>query len=103
MEYGVMSEKDYPYQAVQGYCNAYDVIQNSKLTNFGRVKEDSHDGLVNAVYNYGAISVGVEAGNLQFYKDGIFGRKNGDCGKQPNHAVVVVGYGGEGEDKFWLI
>jgi C1A family cysteine protease len=103
MEYGVMSEKSYPYQGTQGYCNAYDVIQNSKLSGFKKTKVNNHSALVNAVANFGAVSVGVEAGNLQDYKSGIFGKKTKDCGKQPNHAVVVIGYGGSGDDKYWII
>lgn len=103
MEYGVMSEKDYPYQAVQGYCNAYDTIQNSKLSGFKKAPENSHSGLINAVANYGAISVGVEAGKLQDYQQGIFGKNAGDCGKEPNHAVVVIGYGGSGSEMYWIV
>jgi C1A family cysteine protease len=50
-----------------------------------------------------AIAVGVEAGNLQNYKSGIYGSNKQDCGEQPNHAVVVIGYGGSGNDKYWIV
>lgn len=59
--------------------------------------------MINAIYQYGAISVGVESSNLQYYKSGIFGKNSSDCGTQPNHAVVIIGYGGSDDNKYWII
>lgn len=98
-----MLEKDYKYKGVQGYCDAYDVVSNSKISNYVRVKENSHQGMIDAIYQFGAVSVGVEADNLQHYKSGIYGRTTKDCGTNLNHAVVAIGYGGSGDNKYWII
>merc|ERR1719401_1780198 len=37
---------------------------------------------------------------LKLYQGGIF---SGDCTSQPNHAVVVVGYGTDNGQDYWLI
>jgi C1A family cysteine protease len=102
-EYGLMSEKDYPYYGEQGYCEAESIVDNSKIARFARVPQDSHNGLKNAIKNKNAVSIGVEAGKLQYYKEGVFGKNKNDCGNQPNHAVVAVGYGGNDNDGYWII
>jgi C1A family cysteine protease len=94
-----MFEKDYKYRGAVRSCKADELMENSQLKDIGRVKRNSHSGLVNAVYNFGGISVGIEAGNLQDYQKGIFAKTAGQCGEQPNHAVVVVGYG----DSYWIV
>ena len=89
-EYGVMRERDYPYQAVQGSCQAYDYINNSMPSDYAYTIEGDYDSMMHATVNFGAISVGIEASGLQDYSTGIFGKTSASCGFQPNHAVVIV-------------
>lgn len=102
-EYGVMLESDYPYLAVQGYCGAYQVITNSKVTKAARTMTGNYKSMKTAVFNFGSISVGIDAGQLQNYHSGIFGKESGSCTTVPNHAVNVIGYGEENGDKFWIV
>merc|ERR1712185_518499 len=43
------------------------------------------------------VSVTVNAGQLQFYANGVV---SGSCSGQINHAVIAVGYGTDGLDYF---
>jgi hypothetical protein len=49
------------------------------------------------------VTVGIEVeltGGLRLYQGGIF---SGDCTSDVNHAVVVVGWGSEDGQDYWLI
>ena len=68
------------------------------------VKSNSHNSLRTALYNYGSISIGLLADNLQNYKSGIFGRTTKDCpSTDANHAVNLVGYGSEAGNLYWIV
>merc|ERR1739841_263005 len=43
------------------------------------------------------VSVTVNAGDMQFYANGVV---TGGCSGQINHAVIAVGYGSDGQDYF---
>lgn len=48
------------------------------------------------------VSVAIDAGgyDFQFYSGGIF---SGNCGKQLNHGVTIVGYGEASNKTYWLV
>lgn len=51
------------------------------------------------------ISVGIDGSSLDFqlYTGGIY---KGDCSADPNdidHAVLIVGYGSEGDEDYWIV
>ncbi|XP_078412374.1 procathepsin L-like [Cetorhinus maximus] len=59
--------------------------------------------LAEAVEKIGPISVAIDAGrsSFQFYKTGVYFDRR--CSQQPNHAVLVVGYGREKRRNYWLV
>merc|ERR1719387_702401 len=61
-------------------------------TNVGK----SSSGLKSALSRQ-PVSVTVNAGQLQFYANGVV---SGSCSGQINHAVIAVGYGTDGLDYF---
>jgi C1A family cysteine protease len=93
---GLVSEKNYPYQARNDNC-INDIVKShseAKIeSQFLRCEED--ECLQNAFqYNLlkdGPVTVVIDAYNTNFfnYKSGIYDES---CG-EPNHAVILVGYG----------
>lgn len=86
-------EAKYPYTAIDtATCNSAAEKSGMKV-NTGSSDVPSNDNveLMNAIYKQ-PVSVGVEADDWQFYKNGVF--DNWDtCGTQLNHGVLAVGYG----------
>ncbi|KAG9147605.1 hypothetical protein Leryth_007403 [Lithospermum erythrorhizon] len=100
---GLTSESNYPYQGVEGTCNANDESSNAvTITGYEDVPANSESALLQAVANQ-PISVAIDAGgqDFKFYKSGVF---MGECGTQLNHGVTLVGYGETSDGtKYWLV
>jgi len=98
-----IADSAYPYysgSSGQAYQCQQDRITptNVKLSTYEAVSNDA-----NGVYRLlesGPVAVLIDAGPLQSYTKGIF---NWQCASQPNHAVVLVGYGMEGNVGYWII
>lgn len=100
---GIDTEDSYPYEAVQEKCHfnpktvgatdtgSYSLVGNEKT-------------LMKFVGTVGPISVAIDAGQNSFhlYSKGVYYEPL--CGKEVNHAVLVVGYGTDsyGQD-YWLV
>ncbi|KAL2325501.1 hypothetical protein Fmac_024559 [Flemingia macrophylla] len=100
---GIASENDYPYQGYQGTCQSEMKQSAVKISGFKDVAANSEDQILQAVANQ-PVSVAISANrNFQSYREGIF---EGPCGtndRDLNHAVTIIGYGNEGDTKYWLI
>ena len=72
------------------------------MTNYVDINEGEEDLMVDALYNHGPLSIGMNANPLQFYKGGICNPKSCPI-KGINHGVTGVGYGAEDGVKFWRI
>lgn len=103
-QYGIESEKDYPYTGRDGSCkyNASKVV--TKVTGFTDVKEGDESDLKSAVGTVGPVSVAIDASHFsfQFYHTGVYDEKH--CSStQLDHGVLAVGYGTlQGKD-YWLV
>jgi KDEL-tailed cysteine endopeptidase len=99
---GITSEDDYVYTAQNGTCDATKTKNHTAtITGYEDVPSGDETALMNAVANQ-PVTVAIEASGLffQFYQSGIF---QGPCGLNLDHAVTVVGYGGEGSSKYWIV
>lgn len=99
---GITTEQDYAYSAQNGTCDATKTTNHAaSITGYEQVPSGNVTALMNAVANQ-PVTVSIEASGLffQFYSSGIF---RGPCGLNLDHAVTVVGYGGEGFDKYWIV
>jgi len=95
---GVCSESSYSYTGRDGSCSASScsvAIANGVVTGHTDVGKSSA-GLKSALSKQ-PVSVTVNAGQLQFYGNGVV---TGTCSGQINHAVIAVGYGTDGTDYF---
>ncbi|PQQ05588.1 ervatamin-C-like [Prunus yedoensis var. nudiflora] len=98
---GIASEENYPYQAVQGTCNASQPAV--QITGYEKVPANSEDDLLKAV-SMQPVSIAIVASGDEFknYQGGVFSPT--DCGTQLDHAVTAVGYGTtEDGTKYWLL
>jgi KDEL-tailed cysteine endopeptidase len=101
--HGLSTEAAYPYQGVDGTCNANKAsIHAATITGYEDVPANNEQALQKAVANQ-PISVAIDASgsDFQFYKSGVF---TGSCGTELDHGVTAVGYGvGNDGTKYWLV
>lgn len=101
---GVALEKDYEYEASPGACRAekFKKIQ-IPLKGYGEVESFDEEELKKALVTVGPISVSLDINHETFmrYSQGIFFEPN--CTSDTNHAAVLVGYGSENSEDFWII
>ncbi|CAI8617472.1 unnamed protein product [Vicia faba] len=99
---GITTEKDYPYQGVDGTCDTEKAKHYAvSISGYEKVPADN-EAKLKAAAAHQPVSVGIDAGGyfFQLYSEGVF---SGICGKQLNHAVTVVGYGEENRNKYWIV
>jgi len=96
---GLTGEATYPYTGHDGSCEKDSSI--ATISSYKDVKEGDEDALADAV-NIGPVSVAIEADQFgfQFYHNGVF---QGNCGKNLDHGVLVVGYGTEDGTDYWKV
>ncbi|KAL5216311.1 hypothetical protein ABZP36_007712 [Zizania latifolia] len=100
---GVLTEDAYPYVGYQHqYCNASAAGRRvGKIVAVRQLVAGSEAALTTAVAGQ-PVAVGIEANdNFQHYESGVY---TGPCTTQLNHAVVVVGYGRDGNGvDYWIV
>lgn len=98
---GMCIESDYPYYAVQGDCD----ISCKKYADFTScidVSPNNQQDLAAAVAQQ-PVSIAIEADTkvFQLYESGVI---TGDsCGTNLDHGVLIVGYGTENGQDYWLV
>ncbi|KAJ1415792.1 Peptidase C1A, papain C-terminal [Sesbania bispinosa] len=101
--HGLNTEADYPYQGVDGKCNAKEASTHAAtITGYEDVPANNEQALQKAVANQ-PVSVAIDASgsDFQFYKSGVF---TGSCGTELDHGVTAVGYGvSDDGTKYWLV
>jgi len=98
------SAAGYRYQGNLGTCQTDCVvaIPLGGVLGYQRIEPLNEEALLQALVQQ-PVSVGIEAEEspqFQLYKSGIM---SGMCGTLPNHAVVVVGYGSEDGNDYFLL
>lgn len=100
---GVDMEPPYPYERRRANCRFRRDIVGANITGFMEIKEGSELAVKQVVANIGPVAAGVDASlkSFMFYKTGVYYDRN--CSTEPNHAVVIVGYGktSDGEE-YWI-
>ena len=97
---GMCSEQEYPYEAESETCWKCDTV--AKFSYCVDVDSGNELRLKEAV-SRGPVSVAIEADTsiFQFYSNGII--TSDTCGESLDHGVLVVGYGEENGQKYWLV
>jgi C1A family cysteine protease len=101
LDHGICLESDYSYKAVNGKCKKCKVA--TKIDSFVDVTPNNETALQQAVLLQ-PVSVAIEADqtSFQFYSSGVF--DDDSCGTNLDHAVVLVGYGTDNNNKdYWIL
>jgi cathepsin L len=97
-------ESDYPYKPETRTCTWNPSKGVGSVSNIIAVKQLDEDDLATKCQQYGPVAVAVDAshGSFHLYKEGIY--------DEPacsfiflDHGVGCLGWGKEGEKKFWII
>jgi len=97
---GIGAEDSYPYTARDGMCKS-SIKSVASISSYKDVKSGSEKSLMDAVQK-GPVSIAIEADQtgFQFYHGGVF---DGNCGRNLDHGVLLVGYGTDSGKDFWLV
>lgn len=101
---GIDTEQAYPYGADEEQCHFSRSNIGATDKGFVDVTPGSEDALKAAVATVGPVSVAIDASHptFQFYNHGVY--NEAECDPQNlDHGVLVVGYGTEGGDDYWLV
>mmetsp|Transcript_120340 Transcript_120340/g.236501 ORF Transcript_120340/g.236501 Transcript_120340/m.236501 type:complete len:459 (+) Transcript_120340:66-1442(+) len=105
-QYGLDTEQSYAYKAKQlGHCEATEGrtgIPAKAVTGYKDVRGKSEMALMQAVAMQ-PVSIAIEADKqaFQLYRSGILDTPA--CGTQLDHGVLVVGYGTEDGQDYWIV
>ena len=98
---GMCSESDYSYTAVQGTCNT----QCDKQVSFSSCQDVTPNNQqdLKAAVDQQPVSIAIEADTkaFQLYKSGVL--TGDECGTTLDHGVLIVGYGTENGQDYWLV
>ncbi|RAL50754.1 hypothetical protein DM860_015901 [Cuscuta australis] len=100
---GISTEDTYPYKAAQRRCDVRKMNSPAvSIDGHEDVPANDEDALLKAVANQ-PVAVAIEASgsDFQFYSEGVF---TGECGKELDHGVAIVGYGTTQDGtKYWIV
>ncbi|XP_071751754.1 digestive cysteine proteinase 2 isoform X2 [Centroberyx gerrardi] len=102
---GLQSESTYPYTSVDTQPCFYDSrLSVAHIADYRFIPKGDEQALADAVATIGPITVAIDAdhSSFLFYSSGIYEESN--C--NPNnlsHAVLLVGFGSEGGQDYWII
>ncbi|KAM8884854.1 cathepsin S-like [Synchiropus picturatus] len=100
---GIDSESSYPYVAVPSECRYKPENRAANCSNYGILPEGDEESLKMAVALIGPVSVAIDASRPKFlfYHHGVY--TDHTCTRDINHGVLVVGYGTERGQDYWLV
>jgi len=101
---GIDTEESYPYVPEDGECQYNPANSALELDSYVMIKpREDEEALKEAVATIGPMSVSIFANiDFQYYKGGVMTSET--CSTSfLNHAVLVVGYGNEDGQDYWLV
>nr|ACN43674.1 cathepsin L [Paralichthys olivaceus] len=101
---GIHTEDSYPYEGQVGQCRANYGEIGATCTGYYDIPSGNEHALKEAVATFGPVSVAIHASDqsFQLYHSGVY--NNPYCsGTALDHAVLIVGYGTEYGQDYWLV
>lgn len=98
---GMTTLSQYPYLAKDGHCHYNSTMKATIISDYEEVVDDEED-LLYALQEMPA-AIGIFADPIMRYKTGIFNDWEHCPPNKANHAVIVVGFGEDNGEKFWVI
>lgn len=101
--HGLDTEKSYPYEGKEGQCRFKNSTIGATCKHYIKISSGKEDDLKAAVATVGPISVAIHANDkFMSYKSGIYDDPHCKA-KHFNHGVLVVGYGSENGNDYWIV
>jgi len=102
-QHPLCTEEAYPYKAKDGICAAALCKSGTTVgvSGYQDVPQNDEQALAEAA-SKGPVSIAIEADQqaFQFYKSGVFSKA---CGNKLDHGVLIVGYGAEQGENYWIV
>lgn len=100
---GIAADVSYPYQGKHSHCKYNADYRAANCSGYTFLPKGDEHALKVAVATIGPISVAIDASRPKFvfYKSGVY--KDHTCTHSVNHGVLVVGYGTEDGQDYWLV
>ena len=99
-----MTETDYPTSGGIGNCKFDKSKAKVHLSGFNKLNSQDEKQIATYLSETGPLSVEINAVPLQYYLGGIFNPSEDECNPRViNHAVLIVGFGTEDEQDFWIV
>ena len=98
------TEESYPYKAENETCRFNPKNVGATDTGYVKLPQGDEPALMDAVYNIGPISIGMDAAmqDFQFYHKGVY--SNYGCSAVAlDHGVLAIGYGKLNGVPYWLV
>ena len=100
---GLMSEADYRYTQIKDTCKFKKNKALVKVTGWKSAGSKNEETIRKMLVSTGPLSVAVNADNMQNYQGGIIDDSEAICpSANINHAIVLVGYGEDNGQKYWI-
>jgi len=100
---GQDTEDSYPYQAVDGQCQATNGQTGATISAYHDIPPNNEPAIQQAIAANGPVSIAIEADQMsfQFYSGGVF--DDASCGTNLDHGVLIVGYGVDGGKQYFNV
>ncbi len=103
---GLFQEYQYSYASYYGQEPACAIptgtSPKAKVQGYVQLPANDYNAVMNAVATVGPVAIAVDASAWSAYKGGIFNGCN-QANPDIDHGVVLVGYGEEKGQKYWLV
>ncbi|KAK2162504.1 hypothetical protein LSH36_97g03030 [Paralvinella palmiformis] len=102
--HGIDTENSYPYEAQDDSCRYRSSARGASDIGYIMIEKGDEAALQQAISEVGPVSVAIDASHRSFhlYQSGIYLEPN--CSRtETDHAVLVVGYGVEDGQDYWLV
>eukprot|EP01038_Epipyxis_sp_PR26KG_P006727 gene6727-9220_t len=103
---GLYQEYQYSYASYYGkdFACALPAVGSpvATINGFVQLPENNYTALMNAIASVGPVAISVDASSWGAYESGVFSGCN-QASPDIDHAVVLVGYGQENGQKYWLV
>jgi len=103
--FGHVTEDDMPYNRPYDSCD-YDYANTQPvvgLTGYNTLPANDQDAVMQHLAEVGPLAVAVYASGWGSYGGGIYSGCKYSSNIALNHAVMLVGYGSEGGEKYWIV
>ncbi|XP_005175655.2 procathepsin L [Musca domestica] len=100
---GVAKNEVYPYLDKKDTCRYKANLKGAEITGFAKIDEKDEATMKKVVATLGPLACSVNGlESLLLYKRGIYSDE--ECNKgEVNHSVLVVGYGSENGQDYWIV